>query len=44
VHDGMPIGLQIMGPAFEEEKVLKAAFIIEQMNLMKGQKPFRKSN
>ncbi|HSI68442.1 MAG TPA: amidase family protein, partial [Planococcus sp. (in: firmicutes)] len=44
VRGGMPIGLQIMGPAFEEEKVLKAAFIIEKMNLMKGHKPFGSSN
>lgn len=40
ISEGLPIGLQIMGPAFEEEKVLKAAFVIEQLNLMKGQKPF----
>jgi len=39
VRDGMPIGLQIMGPAFQEEKVLNVAFAIEKLELMNGQKP-----
>jgi aspartyl-tRNA(Asn)/glutamyl-tRNA(Gln) amidotransferase subunit A len=28
--DGLPIGLQLMGPAFGEEKVLQAAYAYEQ--------------
>lgn len=39
VRDGLPVGLQIMGPAFQEEKVLNAAYNIEKLNLMEGQKP-----
>lgn len=39
VRDGLPIGLQIMGPAFQEEKVLDVAFALEKLQLMKGQKP-----
>src|SRR5690606_41798410 len=29
--DGMPIGLQIIGPPFGEEQVLKAAYTYEQL-------------
>lgn len=39
VRDGLPVGLQIMGPAFREEKVLNIAYALERMDLMKGQKP-----
>ncbi len=39
VSEGLPVGLQIMGPAFKEENVLKVAFAIEKLNLLKGQKP-----
>lgn len=39
VSDGLPIGLQIMGPAFEEGKVLQVAAQIERMELMKGHVP-----
>ncbi|MGI2327636.1 amidase [Planococcus sp. YIM B11945] len=39
VRDGLPIGLQIMGPAFEEEKVLNVAYALENLQLMKGKKP-----
>lgn len=39
VKDGLPVGLQIMGPAFEEEKVLQVAARIEQLELMKGHAP-----
>lgn len=39
VRDGLPVGLQIMGPAFEEEKVLNVAYALEKLQLMKGQKP-----
>jgi aspartyl-tRNA(Asn)/glutamyl-tRNA(Gln) amidotransferase subunit A len=39
VRDGLPVGLQIMGPAFQEEKVLNVAYAIEKLDLMQGQKP-----
>ena len=39
VRDGLPVGLQIMGPAFQEEKVLNVAYAIEKLELMKGHKP-----
>jgi aspartyl-tRNA(Asn)/glutamyl-tRNA(Gln) amidotransferase subunit A len=39
VRDGLPVGLQIMGPAFQEEKVLNVAYLIEKLNLMQSQKP-----
>ncbi len=28
--DGLPVGMQIMGPAFAEEKVLQVAYAYEQ--------------
>jgi aspartyl-tRNA(Asn)/glutamyl-tRNA(Gln) amidotransferase subunit A len=31
ISDGRPVGLQITGPAFSEEKILAAAGIVEQM-------------
>lgn len=39
VRDGLPVGMQIMGPAFEEEKVLNVAHVLESLQLMKGEKP-----
>ncbi|MDN7241640.1 amidase [Planococcus sp. N028] len=39
VHDGLPVGLQIIGPAFQEEKVLNLAFALEKLDLMQGKKP-----
>lgn len=39
ISEGLPIGLQIMGPAFKEENVLKVAYSIEKLNLLHGQKP-----
>lgn len=36
---GLPVGLQIMGPAFGEDKVLNVAYALEQTDLMQGQKP-----
>ncbi|MBF6633675.1 MAG: Asp-tRNA(Asn)/Glu-tRNA(Gln) amidotransferase GatCAB subunit A, partial [Planococcus sp. (in: Bacteria)] len=39
VREGLPVGLQIMGPAFQEEKVLNVAYAIEKLELMKGHKP-----
>lgn len=37
--DGLPVGLQIMGPAFGEQKVLQVGYAYEQTEPMKGQKP-----
>lgn len=39
IQNGLPVGLQIIGPAFKEEHVLNAAYSIEKLNLLKGQKP-----
>lgn len=39
IRNGMPVGLQIMGPAFKEENVLNIAIALERLNLMQGQKP-----
>ena len=30
--DGMPLGMQIIGPALGEEKILRAAYTFEQGN------------
>ncbi|RFU65257.1 amidase [Peribacillus glennii] len=38
IADGLPIGLQIMGAAFKEEKVLNVAYALEKLNLLKGRK------
>ncbi|SDI41358.1 amidase [Natribacillus halophilus] len=35
----MPIGMQMMGEAFDEETVLKVGYAIEQTNPLKGKKP-----
>lgn len=35
----LPIGLQIMGPAFSECKLLNAGFALEQTNPLQGRKP-----
>jgi len=37
--DGLPAGLQLMGPAFKEETILNAAYALEKTNPMNGQKP-----
>ena len=37
--DGLPIGLQIMSPAFQEEKMLQAAFAYEQATEWHKEKP-----
>ncbi|WP_423800937.1 amidase [Neobacillus sp. SAB-20_R2A] len=39
ISNGLPVGLQIMGPAFKEENVLNIAYAIEKLNLIQGQKP-----
>ena len=35
----MPVGLQIMGPAFSEKAILNAGYALEQTNPLKGKKP-----
>lgn len=35
----LPIGLQIIGPAFREGKVLNVGYAVEQFNLMESKKP-----
>lgn len=37
--DGMPVGLQIMGPAFEEGKILNVGYALEQTSPLNGRKP-----
>lgn len=37
--DGMPVGLQIMGPALAESLLLNIGYAIEQTNPLKGLKP-----
>ncbi|WP_442857433.1 amidase [Bacillus sp. FJAT-44742] len=37
--EGMPVGMQIMGPAFKEESVLSFAYAYEQTNPLGGKKP-----
>lgn len=39
LHDGMPVGLQIMGPAFREDLVLNTGLAIEHMHPLEGKKP-----
>lgn len=39
LNNGMPVGLQIMGPAFREDLVLNAGYAIEQTNPLQGSKP-----
>ncbi|MGE5582689.1 MAG: Asp-tRNA(Asn)/Glu-tRNA(Gln) amidotransferase subunit GatA [Bacillota bacterium] len=38
-HQGMPIGIQLMGPAFKEENLLRAAFSFEQATDFHKQQP-----
>lgn len=39
LHDGLPIGMQIMGPAFKEENILNLAYAFEKTNPLQGKKP-----
>ena len=39
LHNGMPVGLQIMGPAFREDLVLNTGYAIEKTNPLQGNKP-----
>ena len=37
--DGMPIGMQLLGPVLSEEKILQAAYAFERETAFKDQKP-----
>lgn len=39
LNNGMPVGLQIMGPAFREDLILNTGYVIEQTNPLQGSKP-----
>ncbi|GIN96743.1 amidase [Siminovitchia terrae] len=39
LKDEMPVGLQIIGPAFHESTVLNTGYAFEQTNPLKGRKP-----
>lgn len=39
MSEGLPVGLQIIGRAFDEKTVLNTATAIENMNLLKGKRP-----
>ncbi|MFA5667740.1 MAG: amidase [Balneolaceae bacterium] len=39
VHEGLPMGIQIIGNALDEKTVLNVGYAIEQLNLMEGRKP-----
>lgn len=39
LHNGLPVGLQIMGPAFREDLVLQTGYAIEQMLPLQGKRP-----
>ncbi len=39
LHQGLPVGMQIIGPAFKEENILNIAYAFEQTNPLLGQKP-----
>lgn len=38
-ENGLPIGLQIIGPHFGEDKILKAAYALEQELALAGKQP-----
>jgi len=37
--DGLPVGMQIIGPAFKEGRILNAGYAFEQTNPLQGRKP-----
>jgi aspartyl-tRNA(Asn)/glutamyl-tRNA(Gln) amidotransferase subunit A len=39
ISNGMPVGLQIIGPAFREDIALNTAYAIKQAKLIEGKKP-----
>ncbi len=38
-EDGLPIGIQLTGSHYEEQKILNLAYVLEQASSVKGQKP-----
>jgi len=38
-RDGLPVGLQIIGPHYGEEKILKAAYALEQELRLTAMRP-----
>lgn len=39
IRGGLPVGMQIIGPAFKEENILNVAYSVEKLNLLNGEKP-----
>lgn len=39
ISNGMPVGLQIIGPAFEEARILNVAYAVEAMKPLAGHQP-----
>jgi len=39
LNEDMPVGLQIMGPAFGEGKILNAGYALERTHPLHGEKP-----
>ena len=39
IVDGLPVGMQIMGNAFDDEKVLRMAYCFEQASGIKNLQP-----
>ena len=42
ISEGMPVGLQIIGPAFEEARILNVAYAVENMKPLAGHHPVLK--
>lgn len=42
ISEGMPVGLQIIGPAFEEARILNVAYAVENMKPLAGHQPVLK--
>ncbi|WP_321291539.1 amidase family protein, partial [Alcaligenes phenolicus] len=42
ISNGMPVGLQIIGPAFEEARILNVAYAVESMKPLAGHQPVLK--
>lgn len=38
-REGMPVGMQLIGPAFEEGKILKIGYAYERSNPLEGKRP-----
>lgn len=39
LSEGLPVGMQFIGPAFQEARLLNAGYAFEQTNPMKGKRP-----